>query len=102
MTEIDLAFEEPEPEKSLLDEVNKFLKSNDHDGQDFTVQDIAERLGVGIEQLTLWMANDEDFKAGLERYKRLQENGIFESDEFDNRADAMVIAMLILETKNKQ
>ena len=47
------------------------------------------------------MANDDDFKGGLERYKKLQEQGIFEPDEFDNRADAMVIAMLVLETKNK-
>ena len=47
------------------------------------------------------MANDEDFKGGLERDKKLQERGIFEPDEFDNRADAMVIAMLLLETKNK-
>ena len=38
-------------------------------------------------------------KKGLEKFRAGQDQGTF--DELDNRADATMIALLLLETKNK-
>lgn len=99
MTDVDLFFPDQEPEeRSLLDKVNDALKANST-GDTITVQDIAEKIGVGTEELTLWASNNPDFQKGLEKFRGLQEDGTF--DELENRFDAGVIAMLLLETKNK-
>ena len=98
MTEIDLAFEEPKEPRSILDQVNDALKANST-SEELTVQSLAEKLGIGTEALSLWAANDEDFQKGLEKFRDIQDQGTF--DDFNNRADATVIAMLLLETKNK-
>ena len=96
--EIDLAFEEPKEPRSILDKVNDALKANST-SEELTVQSLAEKLGIGTESLSLWAANDEDFQKGLEKFRDIQDQGTF--DDFNNRADATVIAMLLLETKNK-
>jgi uncharacterized protein YjcR len=82
---------------SHLDKVNDALKAKST-GEDFTVQGIAEKLGISSEQLSRW-SNDEGFQAGLNKFRDIQDQGTF--DDFNNRADATVIAMLLLETKNK-
>ena len=95
---IDLDFEEPKEPRSILDLVNDALKANSI-GEELTVQSLAEKLGIGTEQIALWAAIDEDFQKGLEKFRTIQDQGSF--DDFNNRADATVIAMLLLETKNK-
>lgn len=89
--------------KTTIESVNEYLKGNTAKGEEaFTVQGIAETLGVDNETLEGWTINDADFLGGLNKYKELQDQGIFRPDEeFGNRADAMMIALLILETKKK-
>jgi hypothetical protein len=42
--------------------VNDYLKGNDPDEEKITIQDIANRLGIGTEQLSLWSSNDPAFQ----------------------------------------
>ena len=77
---------------------NDALRANST-GDTITVQDIAEKVGISPEKLSIWASTDEDFQKGLESFKRLQDQGAF--DDLDNRADATVIAKLLLETKKK-
>lgn len=97
MTDIDLDFEEPS-ERSMLDKVNDALKANSP-GDTITVQDIAEKFDITPEALSIWAATDESFQEGLEKFRTLQDQGTV--DELENRLDAGIIAMLLLETKKK-
>ena len=45
MTLVDVDFPEKEPELSLLDRVNDFLKGGDSDERKMTIQQIAEKVG---------------------------------------------------------
>ena len=63
------------------------------------VQDLADKFGIGTEQRSLWAANDEVFQEGLEKFRALQDQETFE--ELENRADATMIALLLLEAKKK-
>lgn len=90
--------------KTTIETVNEHLKGNTKSSEkSFTVQGIAKKLGVDEKTLTDWTVSDNEFLNGLKKFNEIQEMGIFEPDEFgiSNRADAMVIAMLILETKHK-
>lgn len=93
----DQDFGEPE-ERSVLDKVNDALKANST-GEEVTVQSIAEKLGIGTEQISLWAGNDEVFQAGLQKLRDIQDQGTFE--ELENRFDAGMVALLLLEMKNK-
>ena len=96
--------EEPEePDKRpIADRVNEILKQNiGPDDSEITLSDIAESLHVKPEILTLWLENDDEFKKGLEKFIETDKSGIFRDEEFGNRADAMVIGMLIMEMKGK-
>ena len=64
-----------------------------------TVEVIAKKFGIESEQISLWAANDPDFQAGLESFRTLQDQGTF--DDLNNRADVSVIAVLLLQTKQK-
>jgi len=96
----DLDFPEPKDNNGteLVNEVNDLLKSNDEKGN-FTVQTIAEKIGVGWSEINDWAKSDDVFREGLEKYKRLEEEGTLA--ELDNRAHATLIALLLLETKNR-
>jgi hypothetical protein len=88
--------------RTTIESVNKHLLGNTKDGQEiYTVEGIAEKFGIDNQTLESWTVNDAEFLGGLKRYNELQDQGIFEPEEFGNRADAMVIAMLISETKSR-
>lgn len=96
--------DDPKKEESPLETVNRYFVENTKRGQPtFTVEGIAKKLGIDEETLNDWTQRDSEFVEGITRFNRIQELGIFEHDEFgiSNRADAMVIAMLILETKHR-
>lgn len=96
--------EEPEkPKKSLAERVNEVLKKNmGPDDEEVRLEDIAKEMGVGVERLDLWLENNDEFKKNLERFIEVDESGIFKDAEFGNRADAMCLAMLFMEMKNKK
>jgi hypothetical protein len=102
--ETDLALfgdDERKPKRHILDTVNDRLRVNNTEEDELTIQGIAGKLGIDTRELYKWAESDLDFKEGLERYKTLQDVDLFKDDNLGNRADGMIIALLLLETKKR-
>lgn len=101
MTDIIVHTGDEKPKKSLVERINESLESTRREGQaEITLQDIATRLGIDLATLNRWITFDDEFRKELEKYNELDKE-IFYDEEFGNRADAMLIALLLLETKKK-
>ena len=93
---------ERKPKSDLLTEVNAYLEAKTLlDSEIPTIQRIAEELGIPEENLNEWVRSDGEFKAGLERLSKIQDENLFSEPEFDNRADVMLVVLFLLETKNR-
>jgi len=95
--------EEREGIPPILVGLNENLKKDPpEDMKDFTVEEIAERAGINKNILYEWVKSDSEFTTALERLKEVQENDPFKTrtDE-DFFVNSMMIALLILETKNR-
>jgi hypothetical protein len=94
---------EREPQRpDPLMEVNAYLEAKTMlDSEIPTIQRIAEELGIPEENLNEWVKSDGEFKTGLERLSKIQDENLFSEPEFDNRADVMLVALFLLETKNR-
>ncbi len=99
MTEVDQG--EEKPRQSLIETVNEELKKlTPEDEEPITLQDIAIHLGVDTLTLYKWLNEDEEFKQGLLNYIALDKT-IFYDPIFGNKADAMTLALFIMEMKKK-
>ena len=84
-------------------EVNVYLEAKTVlDSEIPTIQGIAEKFGINEKSLNAWLKTDEEFKTGLERLIKIQDENLVSDPEFDNRADVMLVALFLLETRNRQ
>ena len=83
-------------------EVNAYLEAKTLLNDEVpTVQEIAKELEIDGTELREWLGGSEVFKEGLEKLvKRLDEN-LVTDDPWANRADVMLVRLILLETKNK-
>ena len=87
----------PRETPGVIEDINISLKESE-----FSVEGIAERLGINRNILYGWVRTDSAFSQGLERLKESQEDSPFRSGtDIDSYVDAMMIAFLILETKDR-
>jgi hypothetical protein len=90
------------PKPDLLMEVNAYLEAKTMlDTEIPTIQRIAEELGIEENDLKAWIKTDDEFRGGLEKLTKIQDENLFSEPEFDNRADVMLVALVLLETKNR-
>ena len=69
---------------------------------ELTVEGIAEKLGVNKNILYGWVKTDSEFSEGLARLRESQEDSSFRTGtDTDSYVDAMTIAFLLLETKDR-
>ena len=104
MTEVNIYYPNEEPEKpteSVIDSMNHLLAENTPDGgRMWTVQQIAEVLGIEAPDYhKLMTEHGEEMAEGVKGYLKLDETGVPEA--FDNRLDAGVLAVHIMEMKHK-
>ena len=96
---------EPKPAPQIIDEINEYLQkipSEDHDLKNFTVERIAEGVGISQNILYKWVISDSEFSETLERLKNVQENDPFKTGTFfDTQVNAMMIALLLMETRDR-
>ena len=68
-----------------------------------TVESIAAKIGISKRILYSWIQYDPQFRRELERLKGVQENDPFKTgDELDVMVDGSMIALLLIETKNRK
>jgi hypothetical protein len=93
--------ERPQPSKLLM-EVNAYLEAKTLlDSEIPTIQAIAKELKIPEGHLNDWLKQDSEFKSGLERLTKIQDDNLFSDPAFDNRADVMLVALVLLETRNR-
>ena len=96
---------EPKPSPQIIDEINEYLQaipSEDEDMRNFTVEGIAEGVGISKNILYEWVKTDSEFSETLERLKDVQKNDPFKTGTFfDTQVNAMMIALLLMETKDR-
>jgi len=69
----------------------------------FTVEWIAEKAGIKKNILYEWGESDTEFTTALERLKDVQENDpLKKGTEEDTFVNAMMIALVLLETKDRK
>ena len=99
----------PERKKSkketpeIIDQINSSLgKPMPENSYMPTVESIARKVGVNERMLYEWVKNDPEFAEALERLKKAQENDPFRTgtDE-DTYVGAMMVTLLLLETRNR-
>ena len=83
-------------------EVNAYLEAKTLLNDEVpTVQEIAKELDIEGRDLREWLVESEIFKEGMQKLvKRLDEN-LETDDPWANRADVMLVRLILLETKNK-
>jgi phage antirepressor YoqD-like protein len=83
-------------------EVNAYLEARTLLNDEVpTIQEIAKELEIGGRELREWLGGSEIFKEGMHKLaKRLDEN-LETDDPWANRADVMLVRLILLETKNK-
>ncbi len=96
---------ESKPVPQIIDEINEYLQaipSENHDMENFTVEAIAEGIGVSKKILYEWVKSDNEFAETLKRLKDVQQNDPFkEGTFFDTQVNAMMIALLLMETRDR-
>jgi hypothetical protein len=91
-----------EPQPDIFVEVNAYLEAKTLlDNEIPTIQAIAEACQIPEQQLNDWLKNDGEFKSMIGRLPKILDENLFEDPAFDNRADVMLISLVLLETKNK-
>lgn len=83
--------------------LNENLKMNSSEGvRDFTVEWLAERVGISKNILYEWTESDTEFTTALERLKDVQENDPLKTGtEEDAFVNAMMVALVVMETKDR-
>ncbi len=96
---------EPKPTPQIIDEINEYLRaipSEDEEMKNFTIEGIAEGIGVSKNILYEWVKTDAEFSETLERLKNVQQNDPFRTGTFfDTQVNAMMIGFLLMETRDR-
>jgi hypothetical protein len=103
-TEFDDSDKDPEKETPhIIVEINQQIKEPvPGDVEAPTVENIAQRFGINKKTLYEWAKNDTEFSEALNRLRNVQKNDPFKTrTEEDSKANAMMIALLLLETKDR-
>ena len=70
--------------------------------KDFTVEGIAQKIGISKKILYEWTHTDSEFSATLERIITIQDEDLSKTGTIeDSRVNAMVIAFVLLETRDR-
>lgn len=70
--------------------------------KDFTVEGIDQKIGISKNILYEWTQTDSEFSAALKRIKTIQSEDPFKTGTIeDSRVNAMVIAFVLLETRDR-
>src|SRR5687768_8454879 len=96
---------EPKRLPQIIEEINEYLQaipSEDEEMGNFTVEGIAEGVGISKNILYEWVKTDSEFSDTLERLKNVQKKDPCKTGTFfDTQVNAMMIALLLLETKDR-
>ena len=95
--------EERENTPPIIAELNEHLKKNaPEDMEGFSVESIAERIGINKKILYEWVESDPEFTTALGRLKEVQENDPFKTGgEEDFFVNSMMISLLLFETRDR-
>jgi hypothetical protein len=95
--------DEKQANPPIIDAVNKNLKINaSENAAGFTLEKIAAKAGVSEKILHEWVQNDPEFTTALERLVEAQKNDPLKTGtEEDVFVNSMMIALLVLETKDR-
>jgi hypothetical protein len=95
--------EEQENTPPIIAELNENLtKDASEDLKYFSVEWIAEKVGINKNILYEWAGSDAEFTTALERLKDVQENDPLKTGtEEDTFVNAMMIALLVMETRER-
>ena len=87
----------------IIDVLNENLKRDAPlEMKDFTVEGIAQKIGISKNILYEWVQADTEFANALERIKTIQQNDPFKTGTIeDSHINAMVIAFVLLETRDR-
>lgn len=87
----------------IIAEINEGLqKDAPHGMKVFSVERIAETIGINKTILYQWAGSDSEFTEALERLKDVQKNNPFKTGtEEDAFVNSMMVALLLLETKDR-
>jgi len=87
----------------IIDVLNENLKRDaPEEMKDFTVEGIAEKIGISKNILYEWVQTDSEFSAALDRIKTIQNEDPFKTGTIEDiRVNAMVIAFVLLETRDR-
>ncbi len=96
--------EEQEKIPPIIADLNENLKKDVPEVMSaFTVEWIAEKAGIKKNILYEWGESDTEFTTALERLKDVQENDpLKKGTEEDTFVNAMMIALVLLETKDRK
>ena len=95
--------EEPENTPPIITELNEHLKKGaPEDMEGFTVEGIAERIGINRKILYEWTESDTKLTTALGRLKEVQEDDPFKTGgEEDFFVNKMMVTLLLLETRDR-
>ena len=87
----------------IINVLNENLKRDaPEEMKDFTVEGIAQKIGISKNILYEWAQTDPEFSSALERIKTVQSEDPFKTGTIeDSRVNAMVIAFVLLETRDR-
>jgi len=87
----------------IINALNENLKKDAPlEMEDFTVEGIAEKIGISKNILYEWVQADSEFANALERIKTIQSEDPFKTGTIeDSCVNAMVIAFVLLETRDR-
>ena len=88
---------------AVIADLNENLRTpTSPDSSVFTVQWIAESVGINKRVLYEWVESDKEFNMSLERLKEVQRNDPFRTEtEEDVFVNSMMVALLLMETKDR-
>lgn len=95
--------EKEENTPPIIAELNENLKMDSPEGmKDFSVERLAERIGISRNILYEWAESDTQFTTTLEQLKDVQKNDPFRTGtEEDIYVNAMMIALVLMETRDR-
>lgn len=99
--------EREQPRPTIIEILNEELQKVHNNLDDLrTVESIAVRMGVGADTLHIWLAQDKQFREGLQAVKRAYDNDPWKDTEYDEiKLDEFTItfgiSVVLEETKKR-
>jgi hypothetical protein len=94
--------DEPEKQPDIFVEVNAYLEAKTLLGEEIpTLQELANQLSISEGELKNWVSKGETFREGLTALNKRLDDNLVTGDPWTNRADVMLVRLLLLETKSR-